>query len=118
MSHDARRVLLGGLIDHAALFPPASMPMPEAIEADRAARATEHAWILDRFICPASKLDELPRERSILVICQTGSRSRHATEFLTQIGYTDVANVLGGSSAWRRAGKPLVREESASSTRS
>ena len=66
----------------------------------------------------ATRLDELPRERPILVICQTGSRSRHATEFLTQIGYTDVANVLGGSSAWRRAGKPLVREESASSTRS
>ena len=31
--------LLGRLIDHAALFPPASMDMPEAIEADRRARA-------------------------------------------------------------------------------
>jgi glyoxylase-like metal-dependent hydrolase (beta-lactamase superfamily II)/rhodanese-related sulfurtransferase len=59
----------------------------------------------------ASRLDELPRERPILVICQTGSRSRHATQFLMQIGYTDVANVLGGTSAWRRAGKPLVRPE-------
>jgi glyoxylase-like metal-dependent hydrolase (beta-lactamase superfamily II)/rhodanese-related sulfurtransferase len=62
----------------------------------------------------ATRLDELPRERSILVICQTGSRSRHATEFLTQIGYTDVANVVGGSSAWRRAGKPLIRGEKVS----
>jgi rhodanese-related sulfurtransferase len=36
-----------------------------------------------------------------------------------QIGYTDVANVLGGTSAWRRAGKPLVRmEQSAHATRS
>ena len=35
VSHDARRVLLGGLIDHAALFSPASMPMPQAIQADR-----------------------------------------------------------------------------------
>jgi len=59
----------------------------------------------------ASRLDELPRERSILVICQTGSRSRHAAQFLTQSGYTDVANVVGGSSAWRRAGKPLVHSE-------
>ena len=59
----------------------------------------------------ATRLDELPRERPILVICQTGSRSRHATQFLLQAGYTDVANVLGGSSAWRRAGKPLVRQE-------
>jgi glyoxylase-like metal-dependent hydrolase (beta-lactamase superfamily II)/rhodanese-related sulfurtransferase len=59
----------------------------------------------------ASRLDDLPRERPILVICQTGSRSRYATQFLTQIGYTDVTNVLGGTSAWRRAGKPLVRPE-------
>jgi hypothetical protein len=59
---DARRELLGALIDHAALFPPASMDMPEAIEADRAARASEHAWIVDHFICPASRLGELPRE--------------------------------------------------------
>jgi hypothetical protein len=61
VTHDARRELLGALIDHAALFPPASLDMPEAIEADRAARASEHAWILDRFIVPASRLDELPR---------------------------------------------------------
>jgi hypothetical protein len=62
MTHDARRELLGGLIDHAALFPPASMDMPEAMEADRAARASRHAWIVDRFVCPASRLAELPRE--------------------------------------------------------
>jgi hypothetical protein len=54
------RALLERLIDHAALFPPASMPMPEAIDADRRARASEHAWMLGRFICPASKLAELP----------------------------------------------------------
>jgi hypothetical protein len=54
--------LLGALIDHAALFPPASLDMPEAIAADRAARATAEAWILDRFIVPASKLGDLPRE--------------------------------------------------------
>jgi hypothetical protein len=60
VSHDARRALLGELIDHAALFPPASMDMPEAMEADRAARGGEHAWMLGRFICPASRLGELP----------------------------------------------------------
>jgi hypothetical protein len=59
---DARRELLGRLIDHAALFPPASLDMPEAIEADKRARASEHAWMLDRFIVPASRLGELPRE--------------------------------------------------------
>src|ERR1019366_6431423 len=35
---DARRALLQRLIDHAALFPPASMTMPEALAEDRRAR--------------------------------------------------------------------------------
>jgi hypothetical protein len=70
--HSARVALLGALIDHAALFPPASMPMPEALEADRRARASEHAWMLDRFIVPASKLGELPREAPRLSVVLDG----------------------------------------------
>jgi hypothetical protein len=57
-----RRALLERLIDHAALFPPASLPMEEALAADRRARASAEAWMLDRFICPASKLGELPED--------------------------------------------------------
>ncbi len=53
------RALLEDLIDHAALFPPASMTMQEALSEDRAARASEYAWMVDRFICPASRLAEL-----------------------------------------------------------
>ena len=59
---DARAALLGRLIDHAALFPPASLDVPEALEADRRARATPEAWMLDRFIVPASRLGELPAQ--------------------------------------------------------
>jgi hypothetical protein len=58
----ARHALLAGLIDHAALFPPASLPIDAAIEVDRAARATPQAWILHRFRVPASKLVELPAD--------------------------------------------------------
>jgi len=53
------RALLGSLIDHAALFPPASMAPPDALAADRGARDGEHAWMLARFVCPASRLHEL-----------------------------------------------------------
>jgi hypothetical protein len=56
---DVRRALLERLIDHAALFPPASMSMEDALAEDRAARASEYAWMLDRFVCPASRLGEL-----------------------------------------------------------
>jgi hypothetical protein len=72
VTRDARRELLGALIDHAALFPPASMDMREALEADRAARASEHAWILDRFIVPASKLGELPHDAPRLSVVLDG----------------------------------------------
>jgi hypothetical protein len=58
----AVRALLARLIDHAALFPPASLSMDAALAADRAARAGEHAWMLGRFICPASRLGELPAD--------------------------------------------------------
>ena len=68
----ARLRLFERLIDHAALFPPASMPMPEAIETDRRARASEHAWMLDRFIVPASKLHELPADAPRLSVVLDG----------------------------------------------
>ncbi|HEX2410494.1 MAG TPA: hypothetical protein VHJ39_04930 [Solirubrobacteraceae bacterium] len=61
-STDSRRALLGRLIDHAALFPPASLDMPAALEADRQARDSPEAWMLDRFIVPASRLGELPED--------------------------------------------------------
>jgi hypothetical protein len=86
----ARRALLERLIDHAALFPPASLDMPEAIEADRRARASEHAWMLDRFIVPASRLGELPAETPRLSVVLDGgegdleavAETRHEVELV------------------------------------
>jgi hypothetical protein len=49
---DARRALLQRLFDHAPMFPPASMPLPDAIEEDRRAQASEYAWLLGRFVVP------------------------------------------------------------------
>ena len=59
----------------------------------------------------ASRLEELPRDRPLLVICQHGMRSLRAAQFLTQAGFTDVATVAGGTSAWLGAGWPLVTGE-------
>jgi hypothetical protein len=65
---DARRAALTALIDHAPLFPPASLPMPDALEEDRRARADEHAWLLARLVWPASRLDELEGEDRALSV--------------------------------------------------
>src|SRR5262249_44992265 len=61
----------------------------------------------------ASRLGEVPRDRPILVICQSGFRSRRAAQFLSQCGSTDVASVKGGTEGWRAAGGELVRESPA-----
>ena len=58
----------------------------------------------------ATKLDELPRDRPLYLICRTGGRSQHAAEFLRQVGFERVTNVEGGTLAWKRASKPLERE--------
>ena len=54
---DARRALLGGLIDDAAQFPPARLPLAEALAGYRANAAGPHAWLQGRFLCPAARLD-------------------------------------------------------------
>jgi hydroxyacylglutathione hydrolase len=59
----------------------------------------------------ASRLEELPRDRSLMLICQHGIRSVRAAQFLKQIGFAQVASVTGGTSAWTEAARPLVTGE-------
>ena len=47
----------------------------------------------------AENFSELDKDQEYYVICQSGGRSAHASEFLSAHGY-DVTNVLGGTSAW------------------
>lgn len=69
---DARRAALAALFDHAPLFPPASLPVPDALAEDRRARADEHGWMLARLVWPASKLDELAGEDRALSMLLDG----------------------------------------------
>jgi hypothetical protein len=64
---DAPRILFERLIDDAGLFPPARKPMEQALADHRRARAGEHAWMLGRFLCPASRLGELAGETDLEV---------------------------------------------------
>jgi glyoxylase-like metal-dependent hydrolase (beta-lactamase superfamily II)/rhodanese-related sulfurtransferase len=56
----------------------------------------------------ASRLDELPRGCPLVLICRSGARSLRAAQFLRQVGFEQVANVQGGTLAWRAASKPLA----------
>lgn len=57
-----------------------------------------------------ARLHELDRSRPLAVVCSTGYRSGIATGLLEQQGFTMVANVLGGMTAWSAAGYSLARE--------
>jgi hypothetical protein len=50
------QTLLARLIDDAAQFPPARLDLDRAVEQHREHRAGPHAWMLGRFLCPASRL--------------------------------------------------------------
>lgn len=52
------------------------------------------------------RLHEIPRDRTILVICERGERSRRVGNYLLQQEFDDVVNLTGGTSAW------LAREQS------
>jgi hypothetical protein len=52
------RPLLASLVDYAGLFPPAALPMPQAVENYARYRSSSEAWMLARFVVPASRLDE------------------------------------------------------------
>ena len=48
-----------------------------------------------------SDLSKLPKDKEIVVICQSGMRSAQACKQLKKLGYENVTNVRGGMSAWR-----------------
>jgi hypothetical protein len=54
----AARAFLSHLIDYAGLFPPARLDLPTALANYRRYRDEAEAWMLGRFIVPASRLAE------------------------------------------------------------
>ena len=54
----------------------------------------------------AERIDEVPSDGTVYVICKSGGRSAKAVELLRARGI-DAVNVAGGSLAWREAGHPV-----------
>jgi hydroxyacylglutathione hydrolase len=55
------------------------------------------------------RLDEIPRDREIVVHCQGGSRSAIAASLLLAGGFTRLANLTPGYAGWLSAGMPVER---------
>ena len=57
---NALRTLLNGILDYAGIFPPAQLPLNEALANYARYRSEPEGWMLGRFVCPAALLAEIP----------------------------------------------------------
>ncbi len=109
------------------------MTIPE-IEVDEAARlVADGAWLLD-VREPAewdaghapeavwiplgdlgARLDEVPADRTVTVMCRAGGRSAAATEALRSSGI-DAINIAGGMKAWASEGLPVIASDGLAGT--
>ncbi len=55
------------------------------------------------------RVGKLKRDKPYAVICASGSRSRGATNYLLDQGFEGTVSVRGGTVAWARSGRPIVR---------
>jgi hydroxyacylglutathione hydrolase len=54
------------------------------------------------------RVQELPKDQPVAVVCGSGYRASIASSFLKRQGFEDVSNVIGGMSAWKAANLPVV----------
>ncbi|MBY0528480.1 MAG: hypothetical protein K2R98_34130 [Gemmataceae bacterium] len=66
------RVLLDGIIDYAGLFPPAQLPLDQAIRNFASYRKEAESWMLGRFICPVARFNDL--EHHLVEFSASGQR--------------------------------------------
>ena len=57
------------------------------------------------------RLDDVPRDRDVVVVCRVGARSAQVTAYLLANGWDRVTNLAGGMCAWEAAGRPLTGED-------
>jgi rhodanese-related sulfurtransferase len=57
-----------------------------------------------------ARLDEIPIDGDVVVVCRVGARSAQVVGYLLATGRTNVVNLDGGMLAWVGAGRPIVTE--------
>lgn len=55
------------------------------------------------------RIREVPKNKTIVVYCAVGSRSKPVASFLSQQGYKDVYHMTDGIVGWYRNGFPIQR---------
>ena len=58
-----------------------------------------------------ARVDEVPRDREIIVICNSGNRSQVGRDILLNAGFANVTSIAGGIQGWMSAGYDFVSGE-------
>lgn len=91
-------------------------PMPEGVTVLDVREPVEwqHGHIEGAVHVPLQQLpgrvEELPRDQQLLVVCKVGGRSSQATAFLQEKGF-EAVNLAGGMLDWADAGRTMVRDD-------
>jgi rhodanese-related sulfurtransferase len=56
-----------------------------------------------------ARVEEVPKDAPVYVICRLGGRSANAAAWLNHVGW-DAINVDGGMQSWNLAGRPMIGE--------
>jgi rhodanese-related sulfurtransferase len=105
--------------------PTSQEPLPVEISVDEAYEMyqagdflldvrTQEEW--DEFHIPGTTLitldelenrvDEVPRDQNVVVVCRSGNRSQVGRDILRTAGFTQVTSMGGGVNDWRESGYP------------
>lgn len=55
----------------------------------------------------SSRVNEIPKDRQIVVVCRSGNRSAQGRDTLLDAGFENVTSMGGGMNQWRTAGYPV-----------
>ena len=117
--------VIGGIVY--SQMKPAAASVPDEISVDQAAaKRDQGAFILDvreqsewdQFHIPdatliplgqlSSRVNELPKDKEIVVVCRTGHRSAQGRDILRQAGFTNVTSMAGGVTEWQNQGLAIA----------
>lgn len=56
----------------------------------------------------ASRVDEVPQDQEVVVVCRSGNRSQQGRDILLAAGFEQVTSMAGGVNQWKAAGFETV----------
>ena len=78
----------------------------------RTAEEWEEYHIPDSTLIPLddleARINEVPRNQDVVVVCRSGNRSQQGLAILKSSGFTQVSSMMGGLTEWKAQGYPTV----------